>query len=403
MKDSGSPQTQTPTEDVLGRPSKPQQNLPRIPTPFRQRAREFRIRILPILAFGFAVFGVVKLMQVVGQSGLPGIAEGPQALVHSPRAGILAVLNVRQFQRVEAGMEIGTILIDDPRGQLEIVQAGLELARLQLQPSIPDKNAFNYERLRLEASVQKTALGLAKVNLERAEPALKRNAELRKDHLISEDVYELSLRDRDFYRAEIEERKKTLQEVEERLRVLAILGQSETVGTNLAMLHIVSTAQADLASVSSNIVSIKVFAPMSGLVRRVWAQQGESVILGAPLLSIESDQSERIVAYLRQPYNLQPEVGMHVKVASRNPPKERFDAQIAHIGPRMEAITNVLAMTRIGFVDLGLAIIVDVPSNVKLRPGEIVDVWIDSPSIQPFRNPFRPATNKVNAASATRL
>jgi len=49
------------------------------------------------------------------------------------------------------------------------------------------------------------------------------------------------------------------------------------------------------------------------------------------------------------------------------------------IGAQLEAITNGLAFKQTGMlVDMGLPIILAVPGNVQLRPGEIVNVALHS-------------------------
>ena len=47
-------------------------------------------------------------------------------------------------------------------------------------------------------------------------------------------------------------------------------------------------------------------------------------------------------------------------------------------GQSREVITNVLAMVRQGaLVDVGLPVVVGLPVENRIRPGEIVDLWIE--------------------------
>jgi multidrug resistance efflux pump len=360
------------------------QKLPPIPTLSRVRWREFRLRVVPFIVFITIVFGVVVAWRQAGVGGTVGLAEGTCSMITSPRTGMVTALDVEPYQWIDVGGALATVSPDDPRSELQALQTQLELARIQLQPSLADRNAINYERVRIDASAQRTAIAMAKVNLDRAEPALKRNEQLLKEDLISQEIYEASLRDRDFYVAEIKERTQALQEIEERLKTLWPLGQFDASGTNPAALGLIEDLRATISTVISNSGPMKLVAPTSGMVGMVRRHPGEYVVLGEPLVSIESSQCERIVAYLRQPFPFEPRVGMHVNVSTRTRPRHKFITEIARVGVRMEAITNALVIARQGFVELGLPIVLSVPRNPAIRPGEIVDIYTDSEPLHLF-------------------
>ena len=53
----------------------------------------------------------------------------------------------------------------------------------------------------------------------------------------------------------------------------------------------------------------------------------------------------------------------------------RFVTEVAQIGARVEVITNAIAYVPVGaLVDSGLPVILPVPPDVQVRPGEVVDV-----------------------------
>ena len=109
---------------------------------------------------------------------------------------------------------------------------------------------------------------------------------------------------------------------------------------------------------------------------------GEFVLPGEPLLTINSLRSERVIAYLRQPYRLDPKVGMTAQITTRTKKRETFSSQVIQVGAQMEVLTNALAIVRPGaMVDAGLPVIVTVPDEIHIRPGEIVDVLLtESPT-----------------------
>jgi len=78
---------------------------------------------------------------------------------------------------------------------------------------------------------------------------------------------------------------------------------------------------------------------------------------------------------LRQPYPLDPEVGMEAEILTRTRKPQRFMSKISEIGAQIEMITNSLAFIKQGsMVDEGLPVVLAVPMDANIRPGEIVDV-----------------------------
>jgi hypothetical protein len=148
------------------------------------------------------------------------------------------------------------------------------------------------------------------------------------------------------------------------------------------MINLVARLEARLATVETNWAPVTLFAPISGMVNAIYRRQNEYVIEGEPLITINSPRSERIVAYLHQPYPVEPEVGLVAEVLTRNRKRQRFISKISEIGAQIEIITNSLAFIRTGaLVDEGLPIVLHVPPNVHVRPGEIVDVILKPISI----------------------
>jgi multidrug resistance efflux pump len=310
----------------------------------------------------------------------------------------LEEVRVEPFQPVEAGQPLLVFRPVEPRAELSALQSELQVARLRLEPSLADRNALNYEQVRLELLRQRQELALAGVNLERAESALRRNEALRRDRLISEDIYELSLRDRDLFQAQQVEIARSIAEIERRLAELSALGEPQSPGTNSAAMELVAGLEARLARVQSGWEPVTLLAPISGMVHTVYRQGGEAVVEGEPLVTIHSPQADRIVAYLRQPYRFKPEPGHPVEVVTRNPPRQRFHTEILQVGAQLEPITNALAILQAGkLVDAGLQIVLPVPPDLVIRPGEIVDVRVGSSSLdslfnQPAELAFDPAS-----------
>jgi multidrug resistance efflux pump len=358
------------TEDQATEP------LPRIRTPFRMMWREVRIRLLPPVVFAGVLGASYVLWQYVGDgSTVPGVGEGVRSTVASPQLGLLVEVYVEPFEWVEAGDPLAVLVPVDPQAKLDLLQSDLQIARLRLEPSIPERNALNYERIRVEWLRLKQDLAVAEVNLARAENFLRRNEALVKDKLVSEDAYDLSLKERDLYKAEIAAKSAAFADIEGRLIHLRGLGEVESPGTNQAMINLIARLEARMTAVETNWAPRTLHAPISGMVNMVYRRQNEYVVEGEPLITINSPRSERVVAYLHQPYLVEPEVGLAAEILTRNRKRQRFTSRIAEVGAQVETITNSLAFIRTGaLVDEGLPIVLEVPPNVHIRPGEIVDV-----------------------------
>lgn len=377
--------------------------LPPIPTPLWMYWREFRIRYLPFVVFVGIIATVVFLWRNAGiTSFLTGVAEGVRSTVTSPQVGIIHQLNVQPYQVVQAGDPIAIIIPKDPRVEMDLFQSQLQIARLRLQPSVAEQNAMNFEGVRIDLLRTKSELAVAKVNLERAENEVRRNEPLFKEKLVSEDVYDISLKSRDMYRAEIEAKSNAIAQIEGRMEALNPLGVPHALTTNDLAQQVLAQLDALQNTAITNWGPIVLRAPISGMVGMVYRQQGENVVAGEPLISINGNWSDRIVAYVRQPYYVDPLVGMSVHVTTRDNKAKKFWSEITQIGAQVETITNTLAFVRTGYLmDVGLPIVIDIPKGTQIRPGETVDVVFRAKPLDRTLTPVnQPASAPTTAPAA---
>ncbi len=363
------------------KPSRRARSLAPVPIPWSVRWREFRVSLLPLIVFcAGAAVAVICWRQVGTSTGVAGIGEGIRSTVSTPFPAQLRELLVRPYQVVREGEPVAVIVPNDPRIEIDLLQVELDLARMQLQPSVAEENAMNFEQIRVDLWRTKAELAIAKVNLERAENQVRRNEPLFRDKLVSEDIYDLSAKTRDMYGVEVFEKSNAVAQIEKRVAELEVLGLPQTGATNLLTLHTLARLRALQSAVATNWAPITLRAPISGMVTSVSRREGENVIEGESLIGISSLYSERIVGYLRQPYPLQPDVGMEVVMTTRERKPRRFSGFISEIGAHVEIITNSLAFVRPGtLVDAGLPLIVNLPDDAQIRPGEIVDLSFRKP------------------------
>jgi multidrug resistance efflux pump len=184
---------------------------------------------------------------------------------------------------------------------------------------------------------------------------------------------------RDMYRAEVQEKAKAVTEIEDRLDELRNLGDPLSAQARNRISNSLAKLDRTYAIAATNVGPIILSAPITGMVGALQRQPGEYVAAGEPLLIVHSLWSNRVVGYLRQPYPLDPQTGMAVLVTTRSRQREKYWTQITQVGAQVESITNSLAYLRPGLlIDAGLPIIVALPPQAKIRPGEIVDMRIDS-------------------------
>jgi hypothetical protein len=205
----------------------------------------------------------------------------------------------------------------------------------------------------------------------------------------------------------------------QRLSPASILGEAETIQaiinapdtgilTELSVRSFQQVKPGDVVGklvINDPKVPTLLTAAIEGAVTYVHAAVGDRVKAGLPILTITGNKPDRIIAFLRQPIAFVPEEGAPVKIHPRARHKWVAVATIQRVGLQLAPIRPTLlplipARADMPHVEYGLPIIVSVPPQLKLFPGEIVDLTILSkPAPKPVP-PTPPAkTNAVPAAA----
>ena len=354
-----------------------------IPIPAAVRWREFRTRLLPLLVVTGLVGTIAFLWRNhAGPATLQGVGEGVRSNVTAPQIVQIQEWLVEPYTVVAAGTPLVVVVPADARADFDRLRSQMEIEQMRSQPSLAEDNAMNFERVRIEQLKTKSELAIARVKLEQAERNVARNTALYKEKLVSQDLYELELNVRDALKAEVDEKARSTAQIDQRLENLRSIGEpaSGPAKENNGLLARMEKLQ---QAAAKNLEPQTLVAPIAGMVSVPLRQTGEFVPAGEPLLTISSARAEHVVAYLRQPYRFDPQVGMTAQVTTRTGQRQAFMSQIAKVGAQVEVLTNALAMMRPGqLVDMALPVIVPVPSGVNIRPGEIVDILITEPPAQ---------------------
>lgn len=143
-------------------------------------------------------------------------------------------------------------------------------------------------------------------------------------------------------------------------------------GRSLELYDVVSAGEV-IARVEHNGKHTDIAAMMSGQIVAVHRQRGHAVTAGETILSIASDRGRSITTYVRAEQRLAPEAGMPVEVRLRSNPAQAFAAAIERIGPQYVPVPAAQLHDRKS-EEWGLPVVISIPPNVSLRPGELVYV-----------------------------
>lgn len=355
-----------------------------IPTPLRQRWQDARLRLLPGVIFCAAVAAIALLWRDhVASPTLLGQAEAVVASVNCPKPGVLTELTVTRFQKVKAGDPVARIIVAEPQvlaSSLAVIQSEIELLRVNLRPiASQQRAAINYTQLRLDWMKERAQLASAQVNLQLAETEFQRTEDLFKSKVSSQQALDQAVAMRDSLRGEVAELKKLVTDGERYMTELQISNTTEVVQVSEAPIRAaIAVQESKLRLTEAELSPILLKAPIEGIVTTLYYQPGEAVTAGRPIVGIVSYEPIRIVGYLRMPVPREPRPAMRVEVRTRGWHRQVGEARVVEVGAQLETIpAALLGSLRFGATELGLPLNISLPSNLAIRPGEVVDLMLD--------------------------
>jgi len=357
------------------------EDLKPIRIPLSERWRDARQRIVPAMVFATAVCVIALLWKdYIAAPSMVGQAEPVLAQVSSYKPGVVAEFTVTRFQRVKAGDQVGQVMITDPKilaASLAVIQSEIEMLRINLRPiAAQQRTAMDYDQLRLDWMKQRAQLASARVNLQLAEAEYQRMSELFKDKIVSQRVYEQAKAAQERLQKEVEEMGKLVTEGEENFKSLQITNTADLAKvTSSPLVAAIAVQEAKLRQTEAELSPIILRAPMDGTVTMIYCRAGEAVTAGQPIASIATLNPVRIVGYMRPPILQEPTAGMKVQVRTRGLRREAGTATIVQVGSQLEAVPTVLlGPMKLANSELGLPVDISLPTNLKIRPGELVDI-----------------------------
>jgi multidrug resistance efflux pump len=354
-----------------------------IPIPLRYRWQSARLRILPFIVLGVC-FGASAVLWK-GHISAPtmfGQAEPVVADVSSYKPGVVAELTVTRFQRVRAGDVVGKILVTEPNilaSSLAVIQSEIDLLRSEMKPVLAQqRNAINYNQLRLDWMRQRTQLATARVNLQLAETEYQRMNELFKDQIVAARVFDQAKANRDRLQHEVDELAAVVSSGEQGFQQLQLTNATEIAKvTDEPLRAAINVQEAKLRLTEAELSPRPLKAPIDGIVTMVYHRTGESVTAGQPIISISTLEPVRIVGYLRPPLLSEPKAGTRVEVRTRGVRRVAGDAKVLEVGSQYETIPPaLLGPIKFSSLELGLPVNISLPANMKIRAGELVELTL---------------------------
>lgn len=353
--------------------------LPNIPTPTRLVWREIRHRLLPGVVFaGALTVAAVLWRDQAATPHLVGEVEAVTSAVITVEDGSLIALSVDRFSAVSGNEVIGEVRVMDPDSvRYELASIATELQVTQTRIAQDQQRILqDFEQLRLSWLQERVALATARVELQFAESELARVGKLAAEKLVSDDQFDLAKSLAESRRAEVGERERLVGELDASIKRLAPADAARFDIVINDKINQAIAAQEQLLSMGAKTVKLR--APIGGLVSAIHHRPGERIRRGEPIVTITATNSDRIVAYFRQA-PIQPlQEGDPVEVRSRMNRRQTGLGKVLRVGHHYEAISTNIAAANPDFAPRGLPVLISLPENMGLLPGELVDLVLQA-------------------------
>jgi multidrug resistance efflux pump len=246
--------------------------------------------------------------------------------------------------------------------------------------AIQQHNAMDYNRLRLDWMKERAQLATLRVSLQLAETEFHRTEELFGQRITSQQKLDEAKATYEGLQREVEELARLVAEGEQNFQTLQLTNATEITKVSEDPLRAaIAVQESKLRLTEAELSPVALKTPIDGIVSIIYHRSGEAVTAGQPIVSIATLSPVRIVGYLRPPLSEEPRVGARVEVRTRGLRREVGSAQVVEVGTQLEALPpSLLGPLKLASVELGLPIGISLPANLRIRPGELVDVTLQS-------------------------
>jgi multidrug resistance efflux pump len=335
--------------------------------------RDLQHEWLPYLVFGAVLLGTIALWRGhVGHAVLVGRTEAVRIPVSPAHGGVVVRLNVDLLQRVHRGDVLAEIVPADVEAVRAGLLANLESLRAQMLQGL-DRNTVNFQQFRLDWMRRQLELASARVDLQFADNEYRRAVTLHDQQILSDADFEAKRTVRDALQVKVDTLTRIAAALEREInQPSATSAPPEQTPAERAIAAGAVLLQKQLEAQAAATV---LRAPADGVVTTIGRTLGENVAAGEPVVTLGAIHPTRIVAYERQPLRHPLHSGDRVRVRSRAT-HASADARVLQVGAQLDTIDPaLLPLTVNGHVaEAGLPLLVELPAQLALAPGEIVDL-----------------------------
>ena len=371
-----------------------------------------RRQVLPVMIWLATIGFVVGLFfRRSERFEVLGIAQAQTIQIAPTVPGRLQSVSVRLFEKVSKGQILA--VLDDELLQAELATASAEVQRLMaelvatqdsLQAEaanqettwIADRRRFfvDVENARLRILELKTVIETDRIILQDLALEVKIARELIAEEAIA--PYELQ-KAQALYNAlatKIVENQRLLAQAEDDLKQA---GQRRREFTRRQPVHpsvdsalelirkAITVQERTVEHILARISELVLESPFDGVVtqipqrpgqvtaRQMLRRSGESVLAGEPILTVTSDSSSEVIAYIGEDQVVGIREGMEVLLIKDSEPQQIAPSLVSYIGPVTEEMP-VRLWRNPNFPQWGRPFLVKVPQQMELTPGELVGI-----------------------------
>ncbi len=361
----------------------------------------FNLHVIPLLIWLVAVAGVVGLFQNRWQRfEIVGMAQGQARIISPTTTGTIKIVPVLLFEHVNKWDTLA--VLDDELLGAELATAAAEIERLRAQLNATHNQltveaarietnwvasarrfSVDAEQLRLDILQTKTVLETDRIMLQDLELDVK----ISKDLLAKDAVTPYDLQKAqtayDALAKKIQENELLLTQYKQYLAKAeqrrAEFAQNQPVIASLdsalePVRKAITVQEKRIEEIATRREALVLKAPFDGIVSQIQARAGETVLAGAPILTIAEAAPTEIIAYANEAQAGQIRENMQVELVKNTPPAQiAKSAQIMHVGPTIEPIPLRL-LRNPNIPQWGRPFLVKIPPGFELTPGELVGI-----------------------------
>ncbi len=347
-----------------------------------------------------AVAAIVFLLERrSGSFETVGIAQVENRQIAPAVIGRVRIMPTRLFDIVRQGQTLA--VLEDDRVRSELATAAAEIARLRAELfATQDRLAFENKNITLTREVEsrrfQTDVESIRLQILDMTTILETDRLNLKDNQLQVEFLEGVFKQNAATRYEYDRAKiafaaleKKIRETEKALAQAKIDHETSlqrrksfetrnpgitSINTALAPLREAITVQERrMAELGVDQAMLVLKSPIDGTVSQVLRGAGEAVRAGEPILVVSAARPSSIIAYLNEIQMKNAREGMTVELIRQNVHFSLGKSKVLCIGPTIEQLPNRLWRNP-AIPEWGRALMIDLPANVTLVPGELVQI-----------------------------